>query len=147
MNTDDDDYTGHTESLPRDRVLSHLEKISSDLATQYLEYLIDRCRDQTQEFHHKLILIYLDRIVSSKEWKTLGKHDQRSGRSRSNSVISSESDRRSHFNDGSELEANRKKLLTFLEQSESYRPERMLPRFPFNGAKVYFFSYANGRIV
>ncbi|KAI9289950.1 vacuolar sorting protein 39 domain 2-domain-containing protein [Umbelopsis sp. AD052] len=47
---------------PRDKVLDHLEKISSDLAIEYLEYIIHELGDTTPEFHNKLILAYLQKL-------------------------------------------------------------------------------------
>lgn len=47
---------------PRDKVLEHLEKISSDLAIEYLEYIIHELGDTTPEFHNKLILTYLQKL-------------------------------------------------------------------------------------
>ena len=47
---------------PRDKVLEHLEKISSDLAIEYLEYIIHELGDTTPEFHNKLILAYLQKL-------------------------------------------------------------------------------------
>lgn len=48
--------------FPRDKVLAHLEKISSDLAIEYLEYVIHELGDATPEFHNKLILAYLQKL-------------------------------------------------------------------------------------
>lgn len=50
--------------FPRDKVLAHLEKISSDLAIEYLEYVIHELGDETPEFHNKLVLAYLQKLKS-----------------------------------------------------------------------------------
>lgn len=50
--------------FPRDQVLIHLEKISSDLAIEYLEYIIHELGDETPDFHNKLILAYLSKLKS-----------------------------------------------------------------------------------
>jgi hypothetical protein len=50
--------------FPRDKVLAHLEKISSDLAIEYLEYVIHELGDGTPEFHNKLVLAYLQKLKS-----------------------------------------------------------------------------------
>jgi hypothetical protein len=55
------------ETFPRDKVLQHLGSISSDLAIQYLEYIIDELHDESPEFHNRLVIAYLDKINSDKK--------------------------------------------------------------------------------
>ncbi|CEG77265.1 hypothetical protein RMATCC62417_12051 [Rhizopus microsporus] len=62
-----------TETFPRDKVLRHLESISSDLVIQYLEFIIQELHDESPEFHNRLVIVYLDKINSDK--KKNGKHD------------------------------------------------------------------------
>lgn len=62
-----------TETFPRDKVLKHLESISSDLVIQYLEFIIQELHDESPEFHNRLVIVYLDKINSDK--KKNGKHD------------------------------------------------------------------------
>jgi hypothetical protein len=45
--------------------LQHLESISSDLAIQYLEYIIEELHDESPEFHNRLVIAYLDKIINS----------------------------------------------------------------------------------
>jgi hypothetical protein len=54
------------ETFPRDEVLQHLESISSDLAIQYLEYIIEELHDESPEFHNRLVIAYLEKINSDK---------------------------------------------------------------------------------
>lgn len=61
------------ETFPRDKVLRHLESISSDLAIQYLEYIIDELHDESPEFHNRLVIAYLDKIISDKKQGKLHK--------------------------------------------------------------------------
>ncbi|CAO3677740.1 unnamed protein product [Rhizopus microsporus] len=56
-----------TESFPRDKVLKHLESISSDLVIQYLEFIIQELHDESPEFHNRLVIVYLDKINSDKK--------------------------------------------------------------------------------
>lgn len=46
--------------------MHHLESISSDLAIQYLEYIIEELHDESTEFHNRLVIAYLDKINSDK---------------------------------------------------------------------------------
>lgn len=48
-------------------MLHHLESISSDLAIQYLEYIIEELHDESTEFHNRLVIAYLDKINSDKQ--------------------------------------------------------------------------------
>ncbi|KAG1063775.1 hypothetical protein G6F42_027140 [Rhizopus arrhizus] len=61
-----DDLT-EVETFPREKVLHHLESISSDLAIQYLEYIIEELHDESTEFHNRLVIAYLDKINSDKQ--------------------------------------------------------------------------------
>ena len=47
--------------------MHHLESISSDLAIQYLEYIIEELHDEAPEFHNRLVIAYLDKINSDKK--------------------------------------------------------------------------------
>lgn len=44
-----------------------MESISSDLAIQYLEYIIEELHDESPEFHNRLVIAYLDKINSDKK--------------------------------------------------------------------------------
>ena len=58
------DDLAEVETFPRDKVLHHLESISDDLAIQYLEYIIHELRDTLPDFHNRLAIAYLDKIIS-----------------------------------------------------------------------------------
>ena len=108
--------------FPRARVLTHLEKVSSDLALRYLECLVYRRGDRTPEFHNKLIMYYLERILTSEQLKR--RNESGSG------FVSSATEKTSGQ---LTMDQYRRKLASFLEQSRWYRPERMLSRFPVDG--------------
>jgi Vam6/Vps39-like protein vacuolar protein sorting-associated protein 39 len=59
--------TENAETLPRQRVLEYLQRISSKLAIQYLEHIISELDDVTPEFHQRLIELYLERLKLGKE--------------------------------------------------------------------------------
>ncbi len=52
--------TENAESLPREKVLSFLEKIDKELALRYLEHVVDELNDDTPELHQKLVTLYLE---------------------------------------------------------------------------------------
>ncbi|KAI7894427.1 CNH domain-containing protein [Mucor mucedo] len=71
------DDLAEVETFPREKVLQHLESISSDLAIQYLEYIIEELHDESPEFHNRLVIAYLDKINADK------KDDEKKNRVRS----------------------------------------------------------------
>ncbi|KAF7725188.1 Vacuolar morphoproteinsis protein 6 [Apophysomyces ossiformis] len=58
------DDLAEVETFPREKVLHHLESISSDLSIQYLEYILEELHDNSPEFHNRLAIAYLDKIMS-----------------------------------------------------------------------------------
>ncbi|KAI8973310.1 vacuolar sorting protein 39 domain 2-domain-containing protein [Mycotypha africana] len=64
------DDLAETGTLPREKVLRHLESVSGDLAIEYLEFIIEELRDESPEFHNKLIIAYLNEIIANKELKS-----------------------------------------------------------------------------
>ncbi|KAJ9608623.1 Vacuolar morphogenesis protein 6 [Cladophialophora chaetospira] len=52
--------TENAESLPREKVLSFLERISKELALRYLEHVVDDLNDDTPELHQRLVTLYLE---------------------------------------------------------------------------------------
>jgi len=99
--------------LPPDQILSHLQANSPSLVTPYLEFLMARGVKEAL-FHNELVLNYLDTILKLKQdpaYKSVG-YDI-AGR------------------EHGALGQTRRKLLSFLETSTFYEPEKMLPRFPF----------------
>ncbi|KAI9499126.1 vacuolar sorting protein 39 domain 2-domain-containing protein [Zychaea mexicana] len=67
------DDLAEVETFPRDKVLRHLESISGDLAIQYLEYIIHELRDTSPDFHNRLAIAYLDKIMSIAHGEATGK--------------------------------------------------------------------------
>ena len=58
-------FIGDTENaryLPREKVLTFLEKLDSRLALRYLEHAIDELNDATPDLHQKLVTLYLEQI-------------------------------------------------------------------------------------
>ncbi|XP_064600177.1 vam6/Vps39-like protein [Liolophura sinensis] len=107
------------ESLPRDQVLDYLEKISKDLAIQYLEHVVVQCADETPEFHNRLVHLYREKVqVKMTEYL----HSLPEGHPPSKAG-----------QEPGELGELRVKLLNFLEQSQLYVPERLLTHFPLDG--------------
>lgn len=99
-----------TESLPRNLVLDYLEKINTDLAIHYLEHIIFERKDHTDEFHNRLIDAYREKVQKLKDTHPGQPHSKESG----------------------DLAEYKKKLLTFLQKSQHYIPERLLTRFPID---------------
>lgn len=58
-----EDVSEETERLPRDQVLSFLEKVNPDLVIPYLEHVIDVWNDTTVTFHNKLIYKYKEKVM------------------------------------------------------------------------------------
>lgn len=50
------------ESLPRQRVMAHLESVSRDVCIRYLEHVIHQLGEQGAKFHEKLIDLYLQAL-------------------------------------------------------------------------------------
>jgi len=50
------------ESLPRDKVLSHLDSIDHDLSYKYLEHIVLELNDNTPAFHQTLINTFISRM-------------------------------------------------------------------------------------
>jgi tetratricopeptide (TPR) repeat protein len=102
--------TAPSDTLPRTSVLNFLDKISPVLSLQYLEYLVFKRGDRTPEFHNKLVMTYLDRVVAEMS------------QPRPKSPISPLVD--------TPMESHRLRLQRFLERSTFYRADRILSRFP-----------------
>ena len=113
--TDDDPSNGMlVHELPRDAVLSHLDKIDVKLAMKYLEHIIHTRKDETPDFHNRLAAFYLDRILQALE---------------------KERDRRTNimvqiFSKESHIQEYRSDLMSFLENSRFYKAELLLSKFP-----------------
>ncbi|TRZ04357.1 hypothetical protein DNTS_015169 [Danionella cerebrum] len=107
------------ETLPRDQVLKFLKEGFKELAIPYLEHIVDVWYDTQPEFHNVLIQLYLEKVQglmkvylnSLPEGVAAVPAGQEAG----------------------ELGEFRNKLLSFLEDSRSYEPERLISDFPFDG--------------
>jgi len=100
--------TPEVESLPRDRVLSHLEAITPQLVISYLEHIINDWKDSHPEFHNRLIIFYKDKILPLLREELVAPSNDPEG----------------------ELATFRTKLLFFLETSTNYQPYKLLRFFP-----------------
>lgn len=106
-----EDVSEETERLPRDKVLSFLERINPDLAIPYLEHVIHVWKDSTATFHNKLIHKYKEMVA-----KLLVPYVGALGSARP-ALAGHEPGNLGEF---------RKKLLHFLVSSDSYSTE-LLP--------------------
>ncbi|CAK8694992.1 unnamed protein product [Clavelina lepadiformis] len=107
--------TAEVESLSKNQVLDFLDSISINLAVAYLEHVIHTWNDETPEFHNRLLLAYKDRVLAL----TKEHHDSLA-----------EEDQTTLQRGPVELTETRNKLLFFLETSQQYQAERILPEFP-----------------
>ncbi|KAI7867673.1 CNH domain-containing protein [Spinellus fusiger] len=108
------DDLAEVETFPRDQVVSHLESISSDLAIQYLEYILEELHDKLPYFHNKLAIAYLDKI----------KLEAGQGKMARDAFIT--------LSDSGKIPALRARLLAFLTESGYYRAEKILSRLPLD---------------
>lgn len=107
------------ETLPRDKVLNFLKEGFKELAIPYLEHIITVWDEKGPEFHNVLIQLYLERVQSlMKEYL--------------NSLPEGVPTVAAGKEPGT-LGEFRHNLLSFLEQSTSYEPERLISNFPFDG--------------
>lgn len=110
------------EALPRRKVLDYLENLNKgnkDLAIKYLEHVIYGWDDTSEEIHSRFAQLLREKVQGlMKEYLQslpeghlpVTKAGQEPG----------------------ELGEYRRKLIQFLQVSEFYKPEELLPRFPMN---------------
>ncbi|XP_059375416.1 vam6/Vps39-like protein isoform X2 [Carassius carassius] len=107
------------ETLPRDKVLNFLKEGFKELAIPYLEHIIYMWDETRPEFHNVLIQLYLEKVQGLMKvyLNTLpeGVPAVAAGK------------------EAGELGEYRNKLLSFLDVSISYEPERLISDFPFDG--------------
>ncbi|KAF8127072.1 hypothetical protein EV363DRAFT_1518382 [Boletus edulis] len=89
-------FTSDDAELPRGTVTDYLETFDPQIATRYLEYLIDEKDDQSAGFHDRLAELYLGIAMAAK--------------------------RKGEENKCAEVYA---KLLKFIDTTEHYRPDRL----------------------
>jgi hypothetical protein len=114
--------------FPRDKVLMHLEKISSDLAIEYLEYVIHELGDETPDFHNKLILAYLAKLKSMPNVSPGTKVNlPRRGLHRIYIYLVFISEEKESYQE------ERTRLQVFMTTSTVYKAEKILSRLPYDG--------------
>ncbi|XP_035388633.1 vam6/Vps39-like protein isoform X1 [Electrophorus electricus] len=107
------------ELLPRNAVLDFLKEGFKELAMPYLEHIIYEWNESGPEFHNALVRLYLERVQAlMKEYL--------------NSLPEGVPAVAAGKEDG-ELGEFRNKLLSFLDISTCYEPERLISNFPFDG--------------
>ncbi|KAA0711496.1 Vam6/Vps39-like protein [Triplophysa tibetana] len=107
------------ETLPRDKVLNFLKEGFKELAIPYLEHIIYVWEEKSAEFHNVLIQLYLEKVQGlMKEYLN----------SLPEGVPAVSAGK-----ENGELGEFRNKLLSFLEISSTYEPERLISDFPFDG--------------
>ncbi|KAF9156153.1 Vacuolar morphoproteinsis protein 6 [Linnemannia schmuckeri] len=90
------------DTLPRYKIMAYLERLSLDLCVIYLEHVIHELGDKTSDFHNTLVVSYLAQI--QRDSSTPGNEDV--------------------------MLKTKAKLLQFLDESTSYKAERILSRLP-----------------
>ena len=107
--------------LPADEILNHIKNLKNEasrkkLTIPYLEWLINVKKDTTSRFHDELILHYLSVVLGLKKQAppTSTIHKLRAG------------------TEPGRLGTTRKLLVEFLESSQYYSPEKILPTFVVN---------------
>ncbi|KJE91752.1 vesicle fusion protein, variant [Capsaspora owczarzaki ATCC 30864] len=113
------------ETLPHDKILTHLEGFETILERQavssgfqesrlvlpYLEHVIDNWHATATDFHNKRVLLYLTAVQALRK-DTEPRSNQPAG------------------TEAGALGMYRRKLIAFLETSRNYKPPIMLSRFP-----------------
>ncbi|XP_043119508.1 vam6/Vps39-like protein [Puntigrus tetrazona] len=107
------------ETLPRDKVLNFLKEGFKELAIPYLEHIIHLWDETRPEFHNVLIQLYLEKVQGLMKVYL-------------NSLPEGVPAVAAGKEEG-ELGEYRNKLVSFLEVSSSYEPERLISDFPFDG--------------
>uniref|UniRef100_A0A8C1FFD9 VPS39 subunit of HOPS complex n=2 Tax=Cyprinus carpio TaxID=7962 RepID=A0A8C1FFD9_CYPCA len=109
------------ETLPRDKVLNFLKEGFKELAIPYLEHIIYMWDETRPEFHNVLIQLYLEKVQGLMK---VYLNSLPEGQTHSSVAAGKEA---------GELGEYRNKLLSFLDVSCSYEPERLISDFPFDG--------------
>uniref|UniRef100_A0A8C1SRX3 VPS39 subunit of HOPS complex n=1 Tax=Cyprinus carpio TaxID=7962 RepID=A0A8C1SRX3_CYPCA len=108
------------ETLPRDKVLNFLKEGFKELAIPYLEHIIHLWDETQPEFHNVLIQLYLEKVQGLMKVYL-------------NSLPEGQTHTVAAGKEAGELGEYRNKLLSFLDVSCSYEPERLISDFPFDG--------------
>ncbi|KAF1852001.1 uncharacterized protein K460DRAFT_362776 [Cucurbitaria berberidis CBS 394.84] len=99
--------TENAETLPREKVLEFLERISSKLAVRYLEHIIEELNDAAPDFHQKLVDLFLERLKAGE------------------------------FENDEEKVEWRERLEEFLRTSVQYNKYRVFQQLPLNDPDYY----------
>ncbi|KAL1955248.1 hypothetical protein VTO42DRAFT_8907 [Malbranchea cinnamomea] len=102
--------TENAETLPRERVLEFLTGIDKRLAIRYLEHVIGELNDMTPELHQRLLMLYLEKLLSPAVGEEVP--------------------------DG-ERASFKVKFLDMLKISAQYSPAKMLDRLPRDDPEFY----------
>ncbi|KAI0145280.1 AvaB protein [Xylariaceae sp. FL1272] len=98
----------NAETLPREKVISYLRGIDTDLEIKYLEHIIHELSDGTPEFHNRLVELLIDSLKGVEE-----------------------KDRDDKWNE------RLKKLVFFLEESTQYALTKTFNMIPRNDSAFY----------
>ena len=99
--------TENAETLQRPRVLEFLQNIDKNLATRYLEHIIQELNDTTRDFHQRLVDIYIERLKSG------------------------------DFATDEDQAAWKEKTLEFLKTSKEYQPYKAIQKLPKDDPNLF----------
>lgn len=99
--------TENAETLQRPRVLEFLQNIDKNLATRYLEHIIQELNDTTRDFHQRLVDIYIERLKSG------------------------------DFATDEDQAAWKEKTLEFLKTSDEYQPYKTIQKLPKDDPNLF----------
>ncbi|KAJ1537205.1 Vam6/Vps39-like protein, partial [Nowakowskiella sp. JEL0078] len=114
-------FTEQFDEIPfatRKRITEFLEIISSDLATEYLVHIIHELHDQEPEFHDRLILNYVAKIVALAD---------------SVDSLATAIPPKLPGVEDTEIIILRRMLLAFMDESMAYKISSVFPLFPEEG--------------
>ena len=97
----------NAETLQRPRVLEFLQSIDKNLATRYLEHIIQELNDDTPDFHQRLANVYIERLKSG------------------------------DFATDDDQAAWKEKTLDFLKTSKEYQPYKALQKLTKDDANLF----------
>ncbi|PHH84838.1 hypothetical protein CDD83_1296 [Cordyceps sp. RAO-2017] len=59
--------TENAETMPRDKVISFLQEMDTNLERHYLEHIIDELEDMTPDFHNRLAELYVEHLAGAEK--------------------------------------------------------------------------------
>ncbi|KAJ3280892.1 Vam6/Vps39-like protein [Rhizoclosmatium sp. JEL0117] len=102
------------------KIVRFFEDKSPQLEVQYLEFLIEELRSEQPEFHERLVLLYLQELVDA--MAEMESSPPKTGGRLFGQDMDEGTDTRFLY--------TRRKLVSFLERSKAYRPDRIVSLFP-----------------